>query len=422
MVTYEAAASVSDPAGNLQFYTNCVNVWNRNHQLMLNGQNLGGQESATQGAVIVRSPVIATQYYIFVVDGCDNNLVGGLKYSIVDMSQQAGLGSVISKAVQVSSGPVTEKLTAVRHANGRDTWILVHSWLSNNFLAYLLKPEGLVSTPVVSSIGSVHSGGGGTLGNANAVGYMKASPDGSKLALAIRDSKFELFDFNNATGQLSNFVPLIQDYRSYGVEFSPDGSRLYGTTLDGNHIYQFNLRAGSPAAIVSSATLVGTTATAANYAGALQLGPDGKIYLAPYNSLTLGVIDAPNNLGVACSYRNAGPSLGGRLSQLGLPNFPNAFASVITANGTAQLNTQATLFPNPAQEQARLLLPKAMHRQAVGVELTDALGKKVLEYSLTPAQNSGAALLLQLTGLGKGVYTVRVSGPAGMVSKPLVIE
>ncbi|RYU82396.1 T9SS type A sorting domain-containing protein [Hymenobacter persicinus] len=324
MVTYEATATVSDPAGNLLFYTNSVNVWNRNHQLMTNGQAMGGHESATQGAVIVRDPGNPTRYYLFVVDGCDNQLVGGLKYSIIDMTQQGGLGAVTSRANQLSSFPVTEKLTAVRHRNGRDTWIVVHGWQNNTFYAYLLSATGL-SAPVVTNLGSVHSGGGGSFGNANAVGYLKASPAGNKLALAKRDSNFELYDFNNATGQLSNFVPLTQDYRSYGVEFSPDGSRLYGTTLDGNRIYQYNLLAGSGTAIAASATLVGTTASGSAYAGALQLASDGKIYLAIYNSAALGVINSPNALGAACGYQNNGPTLGGRLSQLGLPNFPNAF-------------------------------------------------------------------------------------------------
>ncbi|WP_157807316.1 T9SS type A sorting domain-containing protein [Hymenobacter chitinivorans] len=326
MVTYEAAAAISDPAGNLLFYTNCVNVWNRNHQLMPNGQNLGGHESATQGALIVRNPANASQYYLFVVDGCDNYLVGGLKYSLVDMTQQGGLGGVTARATQLSTVQVTEKLTAVRHANGKDTWIVVHGWNTNTFYAYLLTASGISSTPVTTSIGAVHSGGGGNTDNANGVGYMKASAAGNKLALAIRDGNFELFDFNNATGMLSNYVPLPQNFRSYGVEFSPDGSRLYGSTLNGNRIYQFNVLAGSATEIAASATLVGTSTPASAYIGALQLASDGKIYAALYNSLTLGVINNPNSLGTDCNYSNSGPALGGRLSQLGLPNFPNAFA------------------------------------------------------------------------------------------------
>ncbi|MCC2545231.1 gliding motility-associated C-terminal domain-containing protein [Hymenobacter sp. BT175] len=331
MVTYEATATVSDAAGNLLFYTNAVNIWNRNHQPMVNGQAIGGHESAAQGAVIVKNPANPDQYYIVVVDGCDNRLVGGVKYNLVDMTQAGGQGAVAQRAVQLSTIQVTERVLAVPHANGRDTWIVVHGWNSNVFYAFLLSPTGISATPVATSIGTVHAGGGGAFANANAVGYMKVSPAGNKLAIAMRDNIFELFDFNNNTGQLSNHVPLRQFYRSYGVEFSPDGSRLYGTTLDGNTIYQFNLLAGSPAAIAASAVVIGNSGGA--FAGALELGPDQRIYLAKFNSGFLGSIDNPNALGTACGFRSDAVFPGGRVGQLGLPNFPKR--AVATASFTA---------------------------------------------------------------------------------------
>lgn len=342
MSTYEACASVSDGAGNLLFYTNSVNVWNRNHALMQNGQVLGGHESASQGAAIVQSPANSNQYYLFVVDGCDNYLQGGLKYSLIDMTQQSGLGAVVNKAVQVASGSVTEKLTVVPHANGTDSWILVHQWQSNQFLAYLLTRNGLTTTPIISSVGSVHTGGGGNYQNANAVGYMKASPAGNKLAVGIRDGSFELFDFNNFTGRLSNYVPLRQFYRSYGVEFSPDGTKLYGTNLDGNSLMQFNLQAGSSAAIAASGMIVGYTS---GYAGALQLGPNGKIYVAQYESNFVGVINEPDRLGSACDFQSSGVNLGNRVCQIGLPNNRSLPVRPLTAAFTSNTVCFGTATP-----------------------------------------------------------------------------
>jgi len=417
MVTYEAAASISDAGGRLLFYTNCVNVWNGNHQVMANGLTLGGQETASQGALILRKPGNSTQYYIFVMDGCDNQLAGGLKYSIVDMTQQNGLGSITSKANQVSNVRLTEKLTAVRHANGKDYWILVHGWETNNFYSYLFTGDGVSTTPVVTSIGSVHRGGGGSFGNANAVGYMKASPAGTKVALGKRDENFELFDFDNATGQLSNYVSLPNFYRSYGVEFSPDGFRLYGTTLDGNQIYQFNLQAGSAAAIAASATRVGLS-LGSEYAGALQLGPDGKIYVALYNRSTLGVIETPNALGSSAGYRNDGPSLGGRLCQIGLPNFPNTTSSVV-ASTFARLSEATSLAPNPARGQVILTLPVAMAKHSVEVDFINVLGQTVAHESRS---SIASPLVLSLAGLAQGVYTVRISSGVGVASKKLVVE
>jgi len=321
-VGYEAAATVSDAAGNLLFYTNSVDIWDRNHHLMTNGLNIGGHESAAQGAVIVRHPGNSSQYFVFVIDGCDNHLLGGLKYSTVDMSGPNKLGEVVARGTQLLPLPVAEKVTAIRHANGRDTWVVVHGWETDIFYAYLVSVSGVAAAPVTTSIGSVHKGGSGAFANANAVGYMKASADGSRLAVARRDSNFELFDFDNATGQLSNYVLLPKFYRSYGVEFSPDGNQLYCSTLNDRHIYQFNLLAKTPAAIAASATIVGSSWA---YIGALQAGPDGKIYAALYNSTFLGVIEQPDVAGPACSYRDEGLPLHGRMSQLGLPNFPNSF-------------------------------------------------------------------------------------------------
>jgi hypothetical protein len=52
MITPEASATISDNSGNLLFYTNGVIVYNRNHQIMANGDGLNGDASACQIAVV----------------------------------------------------------------------------------------------------------------------------------------------------------------------------------------------------------------------------------------------------------------------------------------------------------------------------------------------------------------------------------
>ena len=326
MNTYEACASVSHASGRLLFYTNSETIWNSSNQVMVNGTNLGGHASCSQGTLIVQNRANAQQYYVFVLDAAENQLVGGLKYSVVDITRQGGLGEVIQSRVQVSSVRLTEKLTTVPHANGIDTWVLVHGWQTNIFYAYLLTAAGLQPTPVTTTIGAIHSGGGGTYSNANAVGYMRLSPDGRKLALGIRDQNFELFDFNTATGQLSNYVPLASVYRSYGVQFSPDNHLLYGTNLDGQGLFQYDLQAGSPTAIANSGVRIATTD---NNAGAIQTGPDGKLYVSVFNSPYLAVIDRPNVRGTGCGFRANGIFLNGAVCQIGLPNYPSALPSSI---------------------------------------------------------------------------------------------
>jgi gliding motility-associated-like protein len=307
--TTEGCASIADTDGNLLFYTDGITIWNRDHTSMVNGTDLMGDPSSTQSGLIVPMPGNYTQYYVFTVDNVAQP--NGFRYSVVDLAQEGGLGKVVQKNELIMM-PVTEKLTAVAHENGKDIWVIVHGWNTNAFYAYLVTESGIAKKPVVSRIGTQHTGR-----DNNTIGYMKASPSGSKLALAIRGMKlYELFDFDDASGILSNPVVFQSaDYNSaYGLEFSPDGSKLYinSSFAPTAKIYQIDL-------YTNNVVLVGTSAS--SYAGSMQLGPDGKIYFSRYESQYLGVIESPNKTGTECGYIDNGLYLEGKTAAFGLPNF-----------------------------------------------------------------------------------------------------
>ncbi|MGV3538989.1 MAG: YncE family protein [Rufibacter sp.] len=323
----EGSASIADAQGNLLFYTNGMQIWDKSHQVMANGKELKGHESSTQSSLIVPKPGSSTHYYLFTTDfqGMDH----GLQYHVIDMGRNNGLGEVTSKNNLIFA-PVTEKLTAIKHRNGRDFWVLTHRWNSTAFYAYLITPNGITFTPVESRIGSMHTGD-----NGGTIGYLKASPAGDKLAMATWApvNKLELFDFDNATGQVTNSIDLGKFDEAYGVEFSPDGTKLYGgkNGIAGGEarIFQFNLRAGTPDAIIHSGKQVAKSNS--RKIGALQLGPDGQIYVARNESTWLGVIRNPNALGPDCDYKDSGVSLGSQRSEFGLPNFSSFYFQNIPA-------------------------------------------------------------------------------------------
>lgn len=320
MSTNEGCSSIADQSGNLLFYTDGVYVWNREHHQMPNGYRLMGHRSSSQSAIIVPRPGSKTQYYIFTTDL--QSQAYGLRYNLVDMTLDKGRGNVVEKNIYLTS-PITEKITAVYHRNQHDVWVIAHKWNSDAFVAYLVTGKGVSKKPATTRIGTVHRGKG-----KGAIGCMKASPDGTRIALAIwRDfNRFEVYDFDNYNGSLSNRISLESYPEAYGVEFSPDGTKLYGTTNGlGNkeaQLWQFNLQAGSRSAINNSAILIPTTGSKL---GALQLGPDGKIYLAKENEEYLGVIQSPNAPGWSCRYISQGAWLGERKSKLGLPNFIQSY-------------------------------------------------------------------------------------------------
>lgn len=340
---FEGSASISDPnTGQLLFYTDGASVWNKNNILMPNGFGLMGQSSSTQAALIVPKPGSTNLFYIVTTPEFAGNNV---YYSVVDMTLNGGLGDVVttSKNILLTSGPVTEKLIAVKHCNGKSYWIIDHPFNSNQFNAYLVNSSGISTTPVVSSVGTQQTGS-----IYNAVGYLKASPNGKKLAQGIDAMGIlEILDFNASTGQITN--PIIINYPigtssvyykgPYGLSFSPDNSKLYTCYENAGSVYQWDLSSGVASTIIASQTSIGTGLAA----GALALASNGKIYKAEYSTNSLSVINNPNQLGTACNFQAGVINLSGA-SQFGLPNFIDATNNdaIITASNAVQCSIFTT--------------------------------------------------------------------------------
>lgn len=330
--TEEGCVTICDKNGKLLFYTDGISVWDANHQVMPNGSGLKGHPSSTQSGVVIPKPNTPGMYYLFTLTG--SGASDGLRYSLINTSLNNNKGDIDTTQKNILlHTPATEKLTAVKHRNNKDIWVIAHEWKSDAFLSYLVSEKGINTTPVISKTGSTHDGG-----NVNTQGYMKANPDGTNIAVAIEDSnKFEIFDFDDLTGAVSNPITFILPAGSYpyGIEFSPDGSVLYGSAAGTGEVYQFNLQAGSVEAIQKSATVIGKTENK-KWIGALQIAADGKIYFPIYGTSYLGVINKPNVVGVDCGYTNNAVFLNNKIAQLGLPTFmQHYFYQNMTAKNVA---------------------------------------------------------------------------------------
>jgi gliding motility-associated-like protein len=306
----EGCTTLSDAQGNLQFYTNGMTVWNKYHIPMANGTGLFGDFSSTQAAVIVQQPGSANLYYVFTTNPFETD--GGLRYSIVDITANNGMGQVTAKNILLNNS-VCEKIAVVRHSNGQDVWVVTHLWNSNAFFALKVTPSGISPMQVMSNVGSVVTADSD---HANAIGYMKISADGSKIVTCHTFmNKAELFDFDTTTGHVSNARELCNDASVYGAEFSPDNSKLYLSTVEQKKIFQFDLNAAN---LADSKILV---ATLPQSPGALQLAPNGKIYIAMAETDKLSTINNPDQSGANCNLTVNNIDLGGRMCLLGLPSF-----------------------------------------------------------------------------------------------------
>lgn len=341
MSASEGCATICDQNGDLLFYTNGISIWNREHRIMPNGNGLMGHESATQSGVIVPKPGDENFFYIFTVT--HRELDDGFRYSLVDKRLDGGLGDVTDEKNVLLFENTTEKIAAVRHKNCIDKWVIAHEWENNTFRAYKVTDNGIDMTPVISNVGTAHTRKQSDFDNTwdvNKRGYMRFSPDGTRLALAIcQDGIYEIFDFDNETGKFSN--PLIVRTDSlafaYGMEFSSDGSKFYFNSVQTEeitsnlyrksaYIYQADLRASNiNASIVELFSNERETRNQESFSqsyGAIQLAPDGKIYIARKYQHYLGVINYPNAKGLACGYDNEGIFLGEAEESIwGLPTF-----------------------------------------------------------------------------------------------------
>ena len=122
-------------------------------------------------------------------------------------------------------------------------------------------------------------------------GYLKVSPDGTKMASANARGGLQIFDFNAFTGKASNLQEVTLSNTNspmpYGVEFSPNSQLLY--VHASNDFFDIENRANNEIASNHTSALIQMNLTAPNieasqvilddrnlYRGALQLGPNGK--------------------------------------------------------------------------------------------------------------------------------------------------
>ncbi|MFN5442875.1 MAG: hypothetical protein ACK48V_01455, partial [Crocinitomicaceae bacterium] len=316
--TNEGCASFSDSKGNLLFYTDGIKVYNRLHQQMPNGFGLSGNPSSAQSAIILPKLGSEVLYYVFTVDAEGGPL--GFRYSLIDMSMNNGLGDVVNSTKNtLLFAPSVEKIVILKHSNGIDYWVIAHGLNNNYYYAYLIDCEG-VNPPVISKTGQIEGKPGW--------GYMSVSSDGKKIASAMCFKGFELLDFDNNTGIISNPILLYQpNSGSYGVAFSPNNKLLYGCNAESGEIFQWDLQSSNATTIISSRKIIGKAKGSylGYIGGAIQLGLDGKLYIPQCGESYLSVIENPNQIGISCNLKYNVINLNGRIATFGLPPFVQSF-------------------------------------------------------------------------------------------------
>jgi len=430
---YETQGNISDAQGNFLMSSNGVWIANATGDTMMNGSGLSpGQFTddyadglpIVSGCIILPFPGHADQYVIFHMT---SNYSYGLRasevyYSIVDMTLDNGLGSVISKNQVAIQDTLSWGLGACRHANGRDWWIVALKDSSDIAFKILLTPSGIFG------VTQQH------LGNSfyNVASQLVFSPDGNKFSYTAGYGppyyiESRLFDFDRCSGLFSNYIyiPLNDSHPAWSAAFSPDSKKLYVATT--YHVFQINTDTTDVAASLDSvAANDGYYSPVPPFLDSfylLYLAPDGKIYITSGNSvIDLHVINSPDNPGAACDVQQHTLHLPCYHSA-SVPNHPNYFLGPVAGSTCDSLFLNATennfsprfnVYPVPSSEW--LNINYALEQNKTGtLRIFNVSGQQVFS-QLLPKWSTYQRISVE--GLPAGIYEgVITSGSIKMNSR-----
>ena len=411
--------TISDQAGQVLFFTDGSSVWDLNGDLMQNGDDIGGDNSASQSVVAVGVPSQPTLYYLFTTQASANG-TNTVSYSLVDIKSEnlTGVGNVVTKNNFLFS-PSTEQTAAL--TSGDTTWVMFHELGNNTFRAYPVTVNG-IGQPVLSSVGSNHGFNSG-------VGAMKFSPDGTKVAVTISEggcNKAEIFEFDQETGEMTEYARLDLGCNGdiYGLEFNDASDRVLVSYRNGGPgVEEFIIkeveqndpnaaacpscfgnattRAQREACILSTKKQVSGTANL--NLGALQIASDGQIYVAVVGDNRIGQIQVGSGCSGTSTFNQDAVEPMPGTANLGLPNF-------VQNSGSSIPEPELALPP-------RLCLDPALGAEAI---LEGGGEPDIDSYFWTIVKDDGTVILNEFGGPGDefqtleqifnepGIYTVRL--------------
>ncbi|MEY4902750.1 MAG: hypothetical protein RLZZ292_565 [Bacteroidota bacterium] len=433
----DMGASICDTAGRLLFYTNCIYIADSTNEPMLGGEELYNTELSQdnkelgmplpQHGFILPCPRSDSLYY-FIYDILEYSkdysdvVCKNLNYATIDMSQNNGKGKVITKNQVLIDNVLldTGNMTAVRHANGRDWWMVVGKEKSGIQFRFLISPQGITQLSSQDLPPKIFSG----------LGQACFSPDGTKYVkyntVSFTKGAFiDIYDFDRCSGLLSNHKQFNYIDTSFGggVAISPNSRYLYVPSWQ--HVYQFDL---------SASDVFSTIDTVATYDGFLppefpisprfylaQLAPDNKIYISCTSSAkSMHVIHEPDKKGKACHLEQRGFKLP-TFNYNTIPNYPYFRLGALKGSpcdtlGLSPVQEATTttwagrIYPNPASEVLHIEYPTNGTTTTSEVTLFDIAGKVVLKATL-PTENT----VIDVRSLPTGLYLCKISDTRGGV-------
>lgn len=333
-------ASICNRDGELLFYSNGCQIINASNMVVEFGDTINSSDDdygfycpelgygGCQNMISIPDAYNDSIYYLFYLSQLlipDPNkpiilFSDRFNYAKIVFNENNISGKVLTRdqPILIDTSMIGTPVTAAKHANGRDWWIITPNRWSNSFNIIYLGPDGPVfmgrqyigDTPYIFA----------------ECGQGKFSPDGRHFAWfhPLNGGLF-VYDFDRENGVLSGFrkvvTPASNDLLG-GCEFSPSGRFLYFSTT--TQLYQVDMSEGD---IQSSLMLIaeydGFADPFATRFYYMERTPDHRIFMNVTNgSRWLHIIQDPDQKGLDCRFEQHTLKFP-FVNNFTLPHFPN---------------------------------------------------------------------------------------------------
>lgn len=439
----DTQGNISDANGNILMSSNGYFIADATGDTMMNGSGLNPNQCTQDygetdgmflpyGNIILPMPGDSTLYVLF-HQTCDyaNPFLSSSEifYSIIDKSLNGGLGAVVSKNNVILNGTFGSGLSAVKHGNGRDWWIIAISDIGTVAYKILMTPWSIqfIGTQNLQVTGYVAWAGQPTF-----------SPNGNQFAFShtiyLGTTQFpldiRLFNFDRCSGNFSNtmFLALGDSSGGFGISFSSNSKYLYVSST--NKIYQFDTNApnipSSKIVVAVNDTFLSAPPVFYTNFYLMYLAANGKIYISSTSSvLHLHEMNYPDSAGVSCDVQLH--NIYTTHFYIGVPNHPNYYLGPLSGSPCDTLGIgmnelehdfRFSVSPNPSNGEFKIMYLLPQNKKGM-LEVFDVNGRKVYEMNLP--QWSTMQYVSFPAHVASGIYHCLISSGTARVNKKLVV-
>jgi gliding motility-associated-like protein len=286
----EGIAHIENSQGEVILLVNSSGVYDRDGNKMPGSNGIFAHPSSTE-IVICRKPGSEQLFYVIY----NNQLCSSLFYSLVDLSKRNGLGDVVElNKVIDNQNQYAEGLEIVTIPCSSDYYLLSYRCYTG-ITKTRITANGFSQPELIYALNTGNHGGRGELDyHRGRIGY----------AITFKNKAF-VADFDSRTGAVTNpqTITFPATNGIYGLEFSPEGKRMFATDLDNRNflgqvsspnLFSYSFETATTTSWTLSNSGGSCTSTDRQGLGQIEIGKDRKLYIPVIGGCNIYVVEDPD--------------------------------------------------------------------------------------------------------------------------------